>query len=56
MSTWIIVLIILILVIGGIAMFYVAAPAVTEFHRDSLAPIRGLVGNPDSAKALAMMI
>lgn len=56
MNIWIILLVLIILIAGGILMFKAAAPAVVEFHRDSLAPIRSIAGNPSSGTALAAMI
>lgn len=56
MNIWIVVLIIVILIIGGIVLFSQLAPAAVEFHRDSLAPVRGLVGNPQSLGVLAALL
>lgn len=56
MDLWIILLVIIVLVIGGILFVQAIAPSITEFHKDSLAPIRNLTGNPDTVKTAAMFI
>lgn len=56
MDIWVILIILIVLVIGGILFVQAIAPSVTKFHEDSLAPIRSLFGNPDTVKTAAMFI
>lgn len=59
MDTWsifLIVIVLIALIVGGVLISKYMFPAVVSFHKDSLAPIRGLVGNPDAMKTAAAVL
>lgn len=55
-SIWIILLILIILIVGGIMIFKAVAPAALQLHESSMAPIRSIAGNPNSQTALMAMV
>lgn len=56
MNAYLIVFIILIITVFLVVGFIALAPAVVEIHKTSMAPITGLVGNPDAVKTVAAFI
>jgi len=55
MNLWLIIIAILFLV-GIVLLAVYGLPAIVQFHKDSLEPVRGIANNPASIGTLAALL
>jgi hypothetical protein len=53
---WYIIIFAILFLVGLIVFIVYGIPALAQINRDALAPVRDLVGNPESAASLAMLL
>lgn len=47
---------IILIIVGAIVLIVGVIPALLKLHESSMAPINGIIGNPDSAKTAAALL
>lgn len=47
---------IILIIVGALLFGLVVVPALLRLHESSMAPINGIIGNPESAKTAAALL